>query len=212
MSGARRSSLALAPRAGFDELLAACAEAPGRRRRRALARLSDDAALVEAAVAELAEWPAARCAAVDEACGVVSGRCGAGGACAVEEVCPLAAEGTLGGGAAARLIGAAAARLRIEAPAAPCARLEELRSLVERLLARDGRAAARRGEALAALDLALARGGLFGATGPFLRGAEMERVAAFTPPGCGRGDALLAPVEAWIRRAAIMDAALVELR
>ena len=212
MSGARGANLALAPRSGFDDLLSACAEALGRRRRRALARLSDDAALVEAAVAELAEWPGARCGAADEACGVVSGRCGAGGACAAAAVCPLLEGGALGGGAAARLIGEAAARLRIDAPAAPCARLEELRTLVERLLARDGRAAARGGEALAAFDLALARGGLFGATGPFLRGAEMERVAAFVPPGCGRGDALLAPVEAWIRRAAILDAALVELR
>jgi hypothetical protein len=111
-------------------------------------------------------------------------------------------------------VGALAHRWRKSLPAAPFATLAELPLLMQQLLERSGRLHAdsppRVRTALTVVDLSLRRGGPVGATGPFLTGAELEQVAAFLPPGSGRGDARLGPVEAWIRRAVSAEVALVD--
>jgi hypothetical protein len=206
--------------ASWQALLDALDAAVGDGRRRAIARLADQEEIdAGEALRELAAFPARRCEARAPRLGVAPARCSAGTGCPVAEECPLARGGkpeAIARSHTARFVVALARRRALPAPEAFAFSFDRLGEALAALLDRSGRcgpqAPPRTRTALAVADLARRRGGPFGATGPFLTVAELEQVAAHVPPGSGRGDRELAPVEAWLRRATARDAALVELR
>lgn len=132
---------------------------------------------------------------------------------ALRELATLPAGAAAAGPAVTALVRALAERWLRPLPAAPFVDLAGLAAPLEDLLERAGRPGdpGRARTAPDVLRAALARGGPLGATGAYLTGPELEQVAAFVPPGSGRGDPRLAPVEAWIRRAVSHEAAVVEL-
>jgi hypothetical protein len=202
----------------WQELLAVLDGALHDGRRRALVRLAEREQIsAEEAGLELAAFPARSCAALERGVGLTPARCVADQGCPVREECPFVqgqGPAAIGRSALAHLVGALAHRWRKPLPAAPFATLAELPALVRQLLERSGRirtdSPPRARTALAVADLALRRGGPVGASGAFLTAAELEQVAAFLPPGSGRGDPRLAPVESWIRRAVSAEVALVD--
>jgi len=206
--------------ARWRELLAALDAALAKGRRRELSQLAACADVAaDEALRELAAFPARSCSAVEAGVGLARARCRARAGCPVSEECPLVArrgpEG-LASSAPGRLVAALARKWRRDdQPAPPVSGLAELAERVPALLERSGRvppgSPPRARTSIAVLDLALGRGGPFGATGPFLGAAEVEQVAAFVPPGSGRGAAGLAETEAWLRWAASAEVALVEL-
>ena len=206
--------------ASWQALLEALDAAVIEGRRQAIARLAEQEELdAGEALRELAAFPAPRCAAREPRIGVAPARCTAGTGCPVAEECPFARRGDPGAiprSHTARFIAALARRRVVPASEATALSFDALGEALAALLDRSGRcgpdAPPRARTALAVADLARRRGGPFGATGPFLAAAELEQVAAHVPPGSGRGDRDLAPVEAWLRRATAHDAALVELR
>lgn len=182
-------------------------------RSRALLRLLEEASAPgEEAQRELAAFPRNSCAALSEETGLSPERCRAGRGCPVEKECPF--PGRLAASSLGRSVALLAHRGVLPLSPGPEKTVSGLRGDLARLLddhplLRDNPPPRSRAS-LAILDLALTRGGLLGATGPFLTAQEMEHVAAFLPPGSGRIKPDLAPVEAWVRRAASAEAALVE--
>lgn len=217
MTDTRR--LAAVDGALWGELLTVLDAALQDGRRRPLLRLADrEETPAEEAARELAPFPGSSCAALEYGVGLAPAHCIAGRGCPVEDECPLVhGEGAPGIGRSAlgQLVATLAGRWRRPLAPAPATALADLAPFLEQLLARSGRTGPdsppRSRTSVAVLDLALRRGGPLGATGPFLTSAELEQVAAFLPPGSGRGDPRLAPVEAWIRRAVCAEVALVDL-
>ena len=213
----RRPRLVAVDGALLAELTLVLGRALTEGKRRPLGRLAArEGVSADEALAELAAFPAGACAAADPAVGLAAGRCTAGAGCPVEDECALVAGGR--GPSGSRT--AALVRGMVEAwilglPPAPVAGLAELLDPVRALLERSGRvgpdAPPRARTSVALLEMAVSRGGLAAATGPFLLAAEAEQVAAHVPPGSGRGDPALAPIEAWLRHVASREAALVEL-
>ncbi len=223
-SGAPAAGVVGVDRQLWGELLAVLAEALRENSRRPLARLADrEGVTPDEALRDLAALPVRSCSAVDPSPNgtLRVASCTAGRGCPVEDECPLV-RGAAAGRASivtsgpAQLVGVLVRRWIRPLPDAPFATLAEFGPLVDRLLERSGRAghdaAPRARTAHAVIDVSLHRGGPFGATGPYLTAAELEQVAAFVPPGSGRGDALLHPAEAWLRRAVSAEVALVDLR
>jgi len=200
----------------LDALDAAVSGGP----RRGIARLAEQEEIdAGEALRELAAFPARSCTAREARVGVNPGRCSASAGCPVADECPFARRGdpaAIARSHTARFIAALAGRTVLAAPEAVALPFVVLESALAALVERSGRsgpeAPPRVRTGLAVAGLARRRGGPFGATGPFLAAAELEQVAAHVPPGSGRGDRELAPVEAWLRRATAHDAALVELR
>lgn len=188
-------------------------------RRQAIARLAEQEEVdAGEALRELAAFPGRRCAAREPRLGVDPARCTARAGCPVGEECPLARGGdprAIARSHAARFVAALARRRALPAPERVGLGFDALVEALVALLERSGRcgpgAPPRARTALAVVELARRRGGPFGATGPFLAVDELDQVAAHVPPGSGRGDRELALVEAWLRRAAAHEAALVEL-
>lgn len=207
-------------RALWQEFVAVLDEAAAGGARRALARLAAREGLAaDEAQRELAAFPAHDCVARERGAGVRAAACTFGSGCPVAEECPLVRGGSsasIAASALGQLVLAFAERCTRPLAPAPIARLAELPPLLDELLQRSGRLGAdappRARTSLTVLDLALRRGGPFGATGPYLSGAELEQLAAFLPPGSGRDDARLGPIEAFVRRAACAEVALVDLR
>ena len=206
--------------AAWQALLDALDAAVGDGRRQAIVRLAEQEETdAGEALRELAAFPGRRCAAREPRLGIGPARCTAGTGCPVAEACPLARGGdpaAIARSHTARFVAALARRRALPAPERVEFGFDALAEALASLLERSGRcgpgAPPRARTALAVVDLARRRGGPFGATGPFLAAAELEQVAAHVPPGSGRGDRDLALVEAWLRRATALDAALVELR
>lgn len=204
----------------WHEFLAVLDEAVAEGARRSLVRLAAREGLAaDEAQRELAAFPTHDCVALERGAGVRVAACTFDTGCPVAEECPLVRGGSsasIATSALGQLVRAFAEHVARPLAAAPFARLAELPPLLEQLLERSGRlgpdAPPRARTSLAVLDVALRRGGPFGATGPYLSGAELEQLAAFVPPGSGRDDPRLGPVEAFVRRAACAEVALVDLR
>jgi len=202
----------------WQELMTVLDDALSGERRRALVRLAErEETAGDEAARELAAFPARSCEALAPGVGLAPERCTAGRGCPVADECPLVRDGGAGAirrSALAQLVAALVERWRRPLVAAPFPSLAELPALVEQLLARSGRigpdSAPRSRTATTVLDVAIHRGGPLGATGPFLLALELEQVAAFVPPGAGRGDGRLGPVEAWLRRAVAGEVALLD--
>lgn len=201
----------------WQELLAALDAAVCDGSRRPLGRLAEREGLpVHDALQELEAFPARSCAALERGAALRPVACTANRGCPVARECPLVRGGAAGiaASAVASFVGTCAERWTKALPPAPFRDLEELLPAVERLLERSGRTGPdtppRARTARSVVAVAIRRGGPVGATGPFLSLAELEQVAAFTPPGSGRGDPALGPVETFLRRAVCAEVALVD--
>jgi len=211
----RRGGLVAIEGGLLDELLEVLARALVEGKRRPLGRLAAREGVAgEEALAELAAFPAGACPAADDAVGLAAGRCAAGEGCPVEEECALVAGGRRPGSSRTASLVRELLRRRAIDLAPPVASLRELLPPVRALVERSGRAGPeappRARTSIALLEMAVAREGIVGVTGPFLRAGEAEQVAAHVPPGSGRGDPDLAPVEAFLRLVACREAAIVE--
>ncbi|UCF66633.1 MAG: hypothetical protein JSV80_12685 [Acidobacteriota bacterium] len=202
----------------WSEMLDALTKAIGGGRKRRLLRLAEREHLeVDDAARELAAFPAAACVALHESIGLSPSRCLAGRGCRVEDECSLVSLGhrSVAGSALAGLVRALVRRRRRSLPAAPLPTLSHWARPIRELLERSGTFGADAPPPacvpLALIDRALQRGGPLAATGAFLTKAEMEQLAAFVPPGSGRGDDALSPIEGWLRRAVLEEVALVEM-
>lgn len=202
----------------FEEWIKALEEAVQRRGSRLLSRLARrEGVAAEEALREISAFPSRDCSAWVEGAILASARCSAGKGCPVEMKCPWALEG---GAAAIRrcrlgqFIEQFLLRKKQTLPAPPFSGLAALIPEARALLERSGKAGPKSPErvrtAPAVLEKVVLRGGILGVTGPFLTLAELELVAAFIPPGSGRGDPHLAEVEGWIRRAVSQQLAVVE--
>lgn len=188
--------------------------------RRPLARMAErEGVAPDEALRDLAALPARACAAVEKGSILRAAACRAGAGCPVEDECPLVRGGgrdAIQRSGPAHLVRVLVQRWTRPLPPAPFAGMPEFARMVDRLVQHSGRVGPnsppRARTANAVLDLALRRGGPFAATGPFLTGPELEQVAAFVPPGSARGDALLVPPEAWLRRAVSAEVAVIDPR
>ncbi len=213
----RRPPLVAVDGALLGELVGVLGRALVEGKRRPLGRLAAREGLAaDEALAELAAFPAGACPAADPAVGLALARCRAGAGCPVEDECALVAGGRgPAGSRTAALVRGMVEGWILELPAAPVAVLADLLDPLRALLERSGRvgpdAPPRARTSIALVEMAVSRGGIAAATGPFLLATEAEQVAAHVPPGAGRGDRELAPVEAWLRHVASREAALVEL-
>ncbi|MDQ7007759.1 MAG: hypothetical protein Q9Q40_11040 [Acidobacteriota bacterium] len=201
----------------FDELLEGLAGAFVDGRRRVLLRLAGREGFEEEELRrELVAFSGLECPAREPDVGLVVSRC-RGAACALFGECPLVREGPgdLHDCATGRLVASLVERWRRNVDPCPCPGFDDLASAVESMLEGVGIHAAsappRARTSLALVDLARQRGSLPGLAGPFLRVGEFEQLAAFMPPGATRDHPGLAPVEAWLRRVASEEAAVVEL-
>lgn len=214
----RRPSLVAIEGCAFDEALEVLAGALIDGRRRGLLRLAAREDLEEDELRrELVAFSGLACPAFEAGVGLVASRCH-GDACPLIGECPLVREGPedLHRSAIGRLIATLVDRWRrpgIEP--CPCPGFDSLAPALESMLEGAGIHAAtappRARTSLALVDLARQRGVLPGPVGPFLRAGEFEQLAAFVPPGSTRDNPGLAPVEAWLRRVAAEEAAVVEL-
>ncbi len=213
----RRGRLVAVEGALFGELVEVLGRALVEGRRRPLARLAAREGVgAEEALAELSAFPAGACPAADPAVGLAVARCTAGRGCPVQGECSLVAgDRHPADSRTASLVRDLLGRWAAGRPASPVDTVAGLLPPVRGLLERSGRAGPgappRARTSLALLEMAISRGGIAGATGPFLLAGEAEQMAAHVPPGAGRGDPSLAPVEAWLRRVVSGEDALVEL-
>jgi hypothetical protein len=188
-------------------------------KRRILARVAARAEIdASSALQELGALPTSSCSAIEAGVGLTPSRCTAGSGCAVEAECPLVRGGEPGrmrASALAELVRRLVARARKPMAEAPVADLAGLAEGVDALLAASERvgpdAPPRARTSMLLLQVATRRGGPFAAVNGFLTAAELEQVAAFVPPGSAREAPSLAPVEAWLRRAATDEVGLVEV-
>jgi hypothetical protein len=214
---ARRSRVVVIEGPVWDGLIAALSDAVTRGDQRELADRLDGLETEGTPLQELSALPVRSCSAVDEETVLSVDRCTAGRGCPVQDECPLVRDepDDMGRSDLSRALGRAVDAAGRPVPAAVADELARLRGGVERLLRASGRVGAdsppRARTSIAVLDMALRRGGVAAATGPFLRAGELEQVAAFVPPGSGRADAALADLEAWLRRTVCDESALVEI-
>lgn len=213
------SSVRMVEGAPWKELVDLLGAALAEGKRRGLLRFAAQQGLEEDEVRrELAAFPGGACAAVDPLFGISVGRCLAGSGCPVLDECPLVTSDPAQMRRSA--IGSLVCRavecwVPEEFPECPLLTLGAFRAPLERMLARCGldirEGPPRARASLALVDLAVGRGGPPGVEGGFLSAEEAEQLAAFLPPGSGRGDPALAPVEAWLRRVATEEGAIVQL-
>jgi hypothetical protein len=203
----------------LDELLTVLDEAFAEGNRRALGRLAAREGLAaDDAVEEVGAFPRGACSALEPGFGLRPSLCTAGRGCPVEEECPFVrGEGParIPQAATAQLFRELTGRWRRSLPPAPVAGLGALVRPLSRLLERSGRVDAdsppRARTSLALIEMAVRRGGPLGAVTALLTAGELEQVAAFVPPGAGRGDPPLHEVEMWLRQATLAEAGLVEV-
>jgi hypothetical protein len=211
------SRLLVIPGPAWDELLEALSAAVVKGDQRKLAERLDPLAVGGTPLQDLAALPVRSCSAVDEETVLSVLRCTAGRGCPVQEECPLVRSEPedMARSDLARALTAAVEASGHPAASGGGARLEGLRDGVERLLQASGRVGSesppRARTSIAVLDMAVRRGGVAGATGPFLRARELEQVAAFVPPGSGRGHDELSRIEAWLRETVCGGNGLVEV-
>jgi hypothetical protein len=214
---ARRSRVVTIEGPVWDGLLVALADAVTRGDQRELAERLGGLETEETPLQDLSALPVRSCSAVDEEAVLSVSRCTAGRGCPVQDECPLVRDepGDMGRSDLSRALARAVDAAGQPVPATVAAELARLREGVEQLLRASGRVGPdsppRARTSIAVLDMAVRRGGVAAATGPFLRAGELEQVAAFVPPGSGRADTALAELEAWLRRTVCDENALVEL-
>lgn len=210
-----RLQLALLDGSQWDGILDALREAVVRGDSRRLGEQLATASAGERALQDLAALPVRACSALDEDVVLSPIRCSAGRGCPVEEECPLVrgAPDEMSSSALAEALRGVVRDGVETVDAAVAADMAQLRERIDRLLRASDKVGPesppRARTSLAVIDMSLRRGGVAGATGPFLRARELEQVAAFVPPGSGRGEEGLAAIEAWLRRAACRERALL---
>jgi len=206
--------------ARWQEMLTLLDAAMRQGRRRGLIRLAEREGISSAeASRELAAFPSKQCSALEEGMGVRVSACTAAKGCAAAEECPFVRgsrdPSKIARSATAVMIEQMACRLLEASPQPAVASLSELISPVRDLLEESGRvgidAAPRARTSLVLLDLAVKRAGPVDATGAYLTASEVELVAAFIPPQSARSSRRLREIEAWIRRVAASESALVEV-
>jgi hypothetical protein len=211
------SGLVIVDGQAWDSLLSTLADAVSKGETRGLRERLAGLEAAEEALQDLAALPVRACSAVDGEGLLRPGSCTAGHGCPVEPECPLVRSdpAEMGSSALGLAVTAAIESAGTAAENAPVDGLDRLRGGIEALL----RASRRMGPespprartSLTVLDMALGRGGVVGVTGPYLTAAELERVAAFVPPGSGQGEPELAEVEAWLRKTVCRESALLEI-
>lgn len=201
----------------LSELLSIATQAL-RGKRRLLGRLAAREGIdSHDALEELGAFPDSACTALDDSAGLRPALCTAGRGCAVADECSLATSGDsrlIALSATASLVRRLALSWSRPFESSPVRSLSDLAYPVAQLLERSGCAGQdtppRARTSLALIDMAARRGGPLGALDAFLTQQEVEQVAAFIPPGSGRGDDALLRIEGWLRRAATLEVALVE--
>lgn len=202
----------------FQEWIHALEESVQRGGNRPLSRLARREGIsAEEALREVSTFPARGCSALLEGTILSPDRCSAGKGCSVEANCPFVRDG---GAAAIRccrlgqFIEQFLLQKKLALPEPPFSSFAALIPEVQTLVDRSGKVGPESPErvrtAPAVMERIVRRGGILGVTGPFLTLAELEQVAAFIPPGSGRGDPHLAAVEGWIRRTVSQELAGVE--